>query len=406
MDRLKKFTAWLACAVLILTLAMPAAAADTTPTAVYSVNSAAYTYHTVPASDFAKIEKALALPSSKAALDQKAADLGGFCLFQGNGSKTLYIVTDTQILKDGKPLAATAAQRKTLLDLCRGYWNSPGTPELLGYMSPEKVTEIYCDGLGRNNVSFSLSLRRADAPSNVADFARYMKQIPVTDGTVIQRAPANTTADLMTVRLSFDTGVTYSIQLWDSSLTIHSSDASPANQTFRYDFTDAEGSAKYGELLRSDFQSRYRQFDLLDEAVIMDFSSSQPALFRLTQQDLPEKTALCQIGAFAGRFRQPPPIGIKSPMTTSGDGTASQTILDNAQKGSIILLLKPRGADTYEQIALYGDDRGGRWADQDSRGFWNPLLPGDCAFIRSLMWSGDPLDGAQAQSYLNLPLTA
>ena len=54
---------------------------------VYAIDPQNQTYHPVPSTDWEKICSALELPEKGAAADPGAADTGGFCFLQKDGSR-------------------------------------------------------------------------------------------------------------------------------------------------------------------------------------------------------------------------------------------------------------------------------------------------------------------------------
>lgn len=371
-------------------LALPAGAAEAAAKTIYAVNSSAYTYHRVPAADHGKIEKALSLPAGKAKLDEKAKNLGGFCVFDGKDGKTLYIVTETQVVKDGAPLSASAAQRKSLLTLCQGYWSQPGIPELLGYMSPEKVTEGSFDGIDTGFRTFlPLTLRAADAPDALNDFVRIFKTLSVEPGEASSWNPVNTTAEVMGGEIQFDTGVVYEMYLWDDSMTIRVRDPSAKSRAYRYRFAATGMEHPRGWYLRAEMGALYARYDGVEEAILIDIATRR--CVRITGEYAPQQEALCRLSVFAQRFCQPPPTGGKAPPWGPEK---------NPQADWTGIYCRLKGGDKYREIWLRRGEQGGRYMGDDEGWYYNKSLPGDCAYIVSLMDAGEAISPDEVRQKL------
>lgn len=368
--------------------------------AIYAVNPGDYTYHPVPAGDFAKIQKALDLPAAEGRVGNEKI-LGGFCVFE-KGGKRLYTVTGTRVLLDGKPLNATDVQRVALLKHIRGYWAAgTGIPELLAYMSPEKITSVSFNGMAHDvdekyePLWIDLKIRTADAPELVEQYAKILKSLTVMaqNTKVTTRGPINTSTEPMDAKITFDTGVTYSMTLWDKTCLIGSSDAAVPGRVYYYQFTDNMAHPR-GWYLRDEMEDLYNQCALYQEAVFLTFAGDEARITRVTDENSPGREILCQLGAFASRFRD----------AAVSDKSPPRGPMKSTENNWIGIYLKPRGKVAYQEIWLWSDQRGGRWLDEKDYGFHNWLLPGDCAYIKALAQTGTPLTPPEALRYLPLPV--
>lgn len=393
---MKKFALFLILLCVCISLPLSAKAA---PKTIYAVNSGFHTYHTVPAADFAKIEKALNLPAGKAKLDEKAKDTGGFCIFYADGSKTLYTFTETQILKDGKPLTATAAQRKELQTLCKRYWSRPAIPELLGYMSTEKITEVSfgCMAIGpmsQEGLPWILLIARAeDEPGLVERFAAIMRTLEVTPDktTVGTWGPSNLGTDEMSAEITFSTGVKYQMRLWDNSFFIHTSDDPVNRRIYHYAFAPSGMANPRGWYLRAEMEELSIENSWLAEAVIVKSPERSPEYVRLTKETEFSTAALRQLSAFKERFLNPGPNDTPPPWGS-----------DKAGFETTVAFYLPEYDGTYTEYRLWSDEKGGMTVSNQKRTLY-PLRPGDCAYILSLMEAGAPMTPGDADALLNNP---
>lgn len=210
---------------------------------VYAIDPQNQTYHPVPPSDWEKIRSALELPEKETAADPGAADTGGFCFLEKDGSRTVYTITDSQVLAGSTPLAASIFQRGTLETLSRSLCAAnPAQPALLAYIDPQKAVSLTVKGSGSSGkhidpekpLDFTVSSQ--EDGSLVQDLAKTLGEMQVKPGDtrVLSTTPGPDAGDrTLYLAMEFDTGVRYDMVLGEDGIQIRSSQGI---RTYRYGF--------------------------------------------------------------------------------------------------------------------------------------------------------------------------
>ena len=214
---------------------------------VYAIDPQNQTYHPVPSTDWEKICSALELSEKEAAADPGAADTGGFCFLQKDGSRMTYTITENQVLAENTPLAASVFQRNTLETLSRSLSAAnPAQPALLACMDPGKAVSFTVKGSGASGkhidpekpLDFTVS--SAEDPELVQNFAEALGKIQVKSGVTesLSSTPGPSTGDrTLYLALEFDTGVRYNMVLGEDAIQIRSNQGI---RTYRYPFLSGE----------------------------------------------------------------------------------------------------------------------------------------------------------------------
>ena len=210
---------------------------------VYAIDPQNQTYHPVPSSDWEKIRSALELPEKEASADPGASDTGGFCFLEKDGTRTVYAITDSQVLAGDTPLAASIFQRGTLETLSRSLCAAnPAQPALLVHMAPEKAVSFTVKGSGSSGkhidpekpLDFTVSSH--EDMDFIQDSIKILGEIQVKPGATefLSSIPGPDTGDrTLYLALEFDTGVRYDMALGEDGLQIRSSQGI---RTYRYAF--------------------------------------------------------------------------------------------------------------------------------------------------------------------------
>lgn len=195
----------------------------------YSWNPADYTYHLMNYRDDSEKLRTLLLSLKQdetAVPDKNSKEKLGFLVYMEDGSKSTYYITPTQVYdKDEHALKATAEQCQMLYDAAKQCnIKYKGIPQWLVYMSLERITEVRFKGAAQDNVDEDISLVTKDKDA-IESIWRVLRNVKVEPGCT-KRAEFNfdAPADLMTMSLTFDSGVTYDIFLQGKTLGIKSSD--------------------------------------------------------------------------------------------------------------------------------------------------------------------------------------
>lgn len=249
---MKKKFRWLAplfCLMLLFGVRVLAADEQHTPPlsgeieTVYAIDQKNQTYHAIPKGDWERVRAALTLPVRPALENTAAKDVGGFCFVDKGGGRTLYTITDSQVLVGDTPLMASIFQRQSLEQLSASLCAAnPAQPAMLAYMNLAKVTKITAKGSGQSQgridpekpLDFSVS-----ASSNreqVQAIAAAVKGLRVTPNATEfpAQTPAPDTNDrTLFLSMEFSTGTRYDMTVSEEGLLLRSSDGV---RTYRYLF--------------------------------------------------------------------------------------------------------------------------------------------------------------------------
>lgn len=198
---------------------------------LFSWNPADYTYHPIIGPDKYKLATELTAykPMADVKPEEKPIDLLGFLAKCDGGSKENYYVTETQLYsKERGVLNATVEQCKALHDLAKAKnAENAANAQWLQYMSPQKLTEVSFSGLSPDR-SRDIDFVTADIMimDTVARKLGHLIIKPNSTKRADGRASFDVPATLMTVKLTFDSGVVYDVYITDSLMTVMSSDMS------------------------------------------------------------------------------------------------------------------------------------------------------------------------------------
>lgn len=209
---------------------LPDNAEGATMNGLFSWNPTGYTYHLVGKKVRDELFDQLLdyAPDPHTMQAENPVDLLGFLLIYTDGEKESYYVTETQLYsKERGVLDATPEQCKALHDLAVATNKEAlAYPQWLRYMNPYRLTEVSFMGLLLNSTMDDISFTTAD-PVLMRMMAQELSTLQVNPA-MTKKLPAklnfNTPAPLMTLRLTFDSGVVYDVALLEDNLTVLSSD--------------------------------------------------------------------------------------------------------------------------------------------------------------------------------------
>ncbi|WP_312644379.1 hypothetical protein [Hydrogenoanaerobacterium sp.] len=195
----------------------------------YSWNPTDYTYHSITHRKDSEELRALLLNlkrDNSATPDKSSEEKLGFLVYTADSEKSTYYVTPTQVYdKDKQVLNATAEQCQTLYDAAKeSNRNHKGVPQWLAYMSLERITEVSFDGLNENGTQ-DISFQTQDAKA-IRSIWAFLRNLKVKPDSTIKRDTLNfnAPADLIRMRLEFNSGVQYDIFLQGEFLGVLSTD--------------------------------------------------------------------------------------------------------------------------------------------------------------------------------------
>ncbi|MEG1778411.1 MAG: hypothetical protein RR209_05470, partial [Angelakisella sp.] len=199
----------------------------------FSWSPSDYTYHGISIRNAQPIfgELLAYKPVKGAKQEENPVELLGFLSVMGDNSKHSFYLTETQLYsKEEGVLDATPAQCKVLHEFaksCNADTRMITRPQWLAYLTPARVTEFEFSGSLPDSSQKDISFSTCDNKNLISGIARQIRSYQVVPGSGKRndgKPNPDSPAGLMTMKLTFDSGVVYDIRINGNSLDVMSSD--------------------------------------------------------------------------------------------------------------------------------------------------------------------------------------
>lgn len=151
--------------------------------------------------------------------DKSARYSTGFLIYDKNGARHEYNIMSGALIANGTGYYLPKENYEQIMDLAAQYMQSSGSAQWLLRISPARVSGVECTD--ENGSSFSVK------QENLRSAAQKLRGLTVSGGKAFQQGSYEFAGmDGLQIKITFDTGVTFSVLIDSSYLYIESSDMS------------------------------------------------------------------------------------------------------------------------------------------------------------------------------------